>query len=438
MMPVPSARMVGIVAAISVASSGLIVFPEAWPVLLVANLVVVLTALLDLIITPRPSVLRATRVAPDRLSVQKEHTIELRVSNTSGVRLRVRLRDGVPLGFVASDTELAGWVPSRGERQWKYAITANARGRFVWGPISMRYRSLLGLWDRGTKEPASGDSRVYPNMSLLEKYQLLARSDRLAALGIRRVRARGASTEFESLRDYTFGDDTRQMDWKATARRGRLIVRNRETERNQTVLLLLDCGRLMNATEGGISKLDHAVTAALLLAHVALARGDRVGLCTFSGKVHSWLTPRGHLAQNRLISEALYDLRGDFTESDHGRCMKFVAARHPKRSLLVVLTDFVDATTSAEMVAHLDLAARRHVVLFAALKDAFIERAAHSDPQTDREGFRKAAAVDLLRERQEVLERIRHSGGFVIDAEPGNVTPPMINTYLEVMLGGLL
>jgi uncharacterized protein (DUF58 family) len=230
----------------------------------------------------------------------------------------------------------------------------------------------------------------------------------------------------------------RQLDWKATARRARLIVRNQEAERNQTVLLLLDCGRLMNATEDGVAKLDHAVNTALLLAHVALARGDRVGLCTFSGKVHAWLAPRGHLAQNRLISETLYDLRGEYTESNHARCLRFVAARHPKRSLLVVLTDFVDSTTAAEMVAHLDLAARRHIVLFAALKDAFLERAALAESRTEHEGFRKAAAIDLLRERREVLERIRHAGVFVVDTEPGELTLPVINRYLEVMLRGLL
>src|SRR5262249_57233266 len=127
-------------------------------------------------------------------------------------------------------------------------------------------------------------------------------------------------TEFESLREYAFGDDVRQLDWKATARRARLIVRNQEAERNQTVLLLLDCGRLMNATEDGVSKLDHAVNAALLLAHVALARGDRVGLCTFSSGVHAWLAPGARGGQMRLVTEARYDLRGEFTESDHARC----------------------------------------------------------------------------------------------------------------------
>jgi uncharacterized protein (DUF58 family) len=194
----------------------------------------------------------------------------------------------------------------------------------------------------------------------------------------------------------------------------------------------------MNATEGGVAKLDHAVNAALLLAHVALARGDRVGLCTFSNKVHSWLVPRGSPAQNRLVADALYDLRGDYAESDHGRALKFVAARHPKRSLLVALTDFVDATTAADMVAHLELAARRHVVLFAALKDAFLDRAAAAEPEEEKGGFRKAAAIDLLRERAMVLERIRHAGGLVADAEPGEITPPLINNYLRAVLGGLL
>ncbi len=438
MTAVPSRRLLAVLAALGVASFMLLVFPDAWPALSAANLAVLLAAAVDLAVTPRPGVLRATRTAPDRMSVLHEQVIGLRVENSCGVRLGVRVRDAVPAGFGGGEAECGGPVPARGEARWTYTVTPVARGRFEWGPVYIRYRSLLGFWERGKAEPAAGDARVYPDMTQLEKYHLLARTSHLAALGIRRLRQRGGATEFESLREYVSGDDVRQLDWKATARRGRLIVRNQESERNQTVLLLLDCGRLMNATERGVSKLDHAVNAAILLAHVALARGDRVGLCTFSGRVTAWLAPRGNVAQNRLISEALYDLRGDYTETDHGRCLRFVAARHPKRSLLVVLTDFVDGVTAAGMVAHLNLAARRHVVLFAALKDAFLDRAAAADPATQLDGFRKAAAVDLLRDRREVLERVRHAGGVVVDAEPGALTPPVINGYLEVMFGGRL
>src|SRR5262249_27105949 len=234
--------------------------------------------------------------------------------------------------------------------------------------------------------------------------------NRLEQMGIRKVRLRGGAWEFESLRDYADGDDVRLLDWKATARRRKLTVRLMEAERNQTVLLLVDCGRLMNATVEGGSKLDHAVNTCLVLAHVALSRGDRVGLCTFSSKVHAWLAPRGNVAQNRLITETLYDLRGDYTETDHGLCLRMLGTRHPKRALLVVLTDFADAQTAAEMVAHVHLAARRHLVLFVALRDPFVETAARAAPRTTLEGFRKAAALELLRERRQVLERLRQRG----------------------------
>jgi uncharacterized protein (DUF58 family) len=419
------------------AALALLVAPESWPLLAAADGAVVLLALLDLVISPRPDAFAATRFAPERMSVLSEQVVSIRVKNRSRLTIRVEVRDSVPPTFTGP-REQRGSVPAEGEQRWDYRVTPQARGKFEWGPIFLRYRSLLGFWTRTHTVPAPMVSRVYPNLSLLERYRLLARTDRLAALGIRRIRVRGGATEFESLREYAFGDDTRQIDWKATARRAKLTVRHREAGRNQTVLLLIDCGRLMNAEENGVSKLDHAINAALLLANVALSRGDRVGLCVFSGKVHSWLVPRGNTAQSRLIGETLYAVAGDFTESDHGRCLKFVASRYPKRSLLVVLTDFVDAVTAADMVSHLQLASRRHVVLFTALKDAFLERAAVSVPTMDVDGFRKAAAIDLLRERQEVLELIRHSGGLVIDAAPGDIAPPMLNGYLEVMLGGKL
>ena len=325
-----------------------------------------------------------------------------------------------------------------GEARWEYRVRPRTRGAFAWGPIHLRYRSPLGLWEGQKTVPAAGQAHVYPNLVALHHYHLLARANRLESLGIRKVRARGSNWEFESLRDYTQGDDVRLIDWKATARRRKMIVRNQEAERNQTVLLLIDSGRLMNAEVDGVAKLDHAVNTALMLAHVALVRGDRVGLCTFSYQVHTWVAPRTHRAQIRLLTDALYDLRGDFTETDHGRCLRLLASRHPKRALLVVLTDFVDAETASEMIAHLQLAARRHLVLFAALKDPLLERAARSRPADTFAGFRKAAAVELLRERVEVLERLRQMGMHVLDVEPSGLTPPLINRYLEITFRGLL
>lgn len=438
MIPVPTRRLVGWGVALAVASLAVLVFPTSVLVLIAIDLLLAGLALMDWLSTPGPAVLEVTRLAPGRMSVSSEQRVGLLVRNRFRLALYVRLRDTAPEALVTEVGEVAGTVPGQKEVRLEYGVRPMQRGLFHWGAIHLRYRSLLGLWEKGKIVAAPAAVRVYPNLSALQRYQLLAQANRLEALGIRKVRQRGSSWEFESLRDYAHGDDTRLIDWKATARRRKPIVRNQEAERNQTILMLVDCGRLMNAEVGGLAKVDYAVNTALLLSHVALARGDRVGLCTFSHKVHAWVPPRPHVAQNRLITEALFDLRGDFTESDHGRCLRLVRSRHPKRALLVLLTDFVDADTAADMIAHLQLAGRRHLILFVALSDPFLNRAARSRPGGPLEGFRKAAAVELLRDRKEVLGRLRQMGAHVIDAEPAEVTPPLINRYLEITLRGQL
>jgi uncharacterized protein (DUF58 family) len=462
MIPVPSRRLVLCGVAATVASLGIIVFPGAWLPLLAIDLLLVGAAVLDWLITPGPGVVEVMRLAPERMSALAEHPVALLIRNRSQLNLQVRIRDTVPETLQTSTHELraagkkgdcpleeggqspffpaalTGTVGAQCETRWEYYVRPKTRGRFAWGPIHLRYRSLLGLWELRRRVEAAGVVRVYPNLAALHRYHLLAQTHRLDVLGIRKVRLRGGAWEFESLRDYVFGDDTRLIDWKATARRRKPIVRNQEAERNQTVLILVDCGRLMNAEVDGVAKLDHAVNTTLMLSHIALARGDRVGLCTFSHKVHAWVPPRPNLGQNRLITEALYDLRGDFTETDHGRCLRLVRSRYPKRALLVLLTDFVDAATAADMVAHLQLASRRHLVLFVALGDPFLARAARARPVEPLDGFRMAAAVELLHDRREVLERLRQLGAHVLDAEPAAVTAPLINRYLEITFRGLL
>ena len=435
---VPSRQLVYALAIAAAASLLLIPFPALGLFLLAADLVLVGAALLDWLMTPAVTAVEVVRQVPDPVSVLRPQTITLKLRNRAQVALAVRVRDSWPKEWHAEVEELSGRLPPAGNAGWNYTATPKARGQFNWGPIAVRFRSLLGFWERSRSINEPSSARVYPDMTALQRYHVLAQSNRLEMLGIRKVRLRGGAREFESLREYVHGDDVRLIDWKATARRSKLIIRNQEAERNQTVFLLVDCGRLMNAEVDGVAKLDHGVNTALMLAHVALARGDRVGLCTFSHRVHTWVVPRAHKAQNRLILDELYDLRGNYTESDHARCLHMVATRYPKRALLVVLTDFVDAQTAADMISHLRLAARRHVVLFVALNDPFLEKAARLQPDTPFQGFRMAAAVDLLHQRREVLEQLRQLGIHVLDANPAAITPLLINRYLEITFRGLL
>src|SRR5262249_13582203 len=178
--------------------------------------------------------------------------------------------------------------------------------------------------------------------------------------------------------------------------------------------------------------------AALLLAHIALSRGDRVGLAAFAQHMLTWVQPRPGKPQLRPITEALYNLEGSLAESDHAACLRQLTVRHNKRALLVFLTAFVDADTAADIVAAIRKASRRHVILFCAFNDPFLARAAHHVPNTEQEGFRQAVALGLIRERKEVLERLRLQGAQVVDAVPDAVTPALLNKYLEISLRGLL
>jgi len=435
---VPSQRLLWWAGGLSVGSLAVVAFPGLRALLLASDLLLLALAVVDLLITPGPTILLLKRVSPERASLLGKQTIKILVRNESGVKLLLRIRDDVAPALRPDAAELCGAAAPRAETAFSYVIYPAKRGRFRFGDLYARYRSLLGLWERVLSAPAACDIRVYPSVDEVERYHLLARMDHLQALGIRRLRVRGTSWEFESLRDFVNGDDTRLMDWKATARRNRMIVRNQQAERNQTVIILVDCGRLMTAEEQGVSKLDRAVNAALLLSHVGLSRGDRVGLCTFGAKVQAWVTPKPQMGQMRLLTEALYDLRADFSESNHARCLRQVAVRHNKRSLLVLLTDFVDAVTAEEMVAAIRHAGRRHVVLFVALRDPFIEEAARAEPESELEGYSKAVALGLLRERREVLEGLRRSGIQVADVHPKDLTPNLLNRYTEITLRGLL
>ncbi len=436
----PARRLLQLVGLGAAASIVLLAWPTGYVLLLALNLFVMLLLVLDWAITPAPGVLSVERIVASRLSLLHPQTIKIIIRNNARVRLALRWRDTIPLSFELKQGRQAegrGEAAGRGVLKEEYVVTPTKRGQYYFGNIHVRYQSLLGFWERSTVRPLAAEMRVYPSVAGLERYHLLARANRLDLFGLRLLRMKG-SAEFESLRDYQRGDDVRLLDWKATARRNKLIVRNQQAERNQTILVLLDCGRLMNAEEDGVSKLDLAINATLLLAHVALSRGDRIGLCAFSHRPAVWVSPRSSVHQLQLISDAMYNLQSDYTESNHGRVLETVAARYNKRALLILLTDFVDAATSIDMLAHLRQSSRRHLILFAALKDRYLIEASRGHSGTAVEGLRQATAIELLRERRLVLEQIRHHGAHVIDAASEDLAPDLLNKYLEITFRGLL
>src|SRR5688572_7612573 len=267
----------------------------------------------------------------------------------------------------------------------------------------------------------------------MSQYRLLALRGRLREAALRHLRQRGAGTSFESLREHLPGEDHRRVDWEATARRGRLIARRYEVERSQSLVLMVDAGRLMTAeVAGGFPRLEYALNAALVLAHVAVSRDDRVGAMVFADRLQGFVPPtRGHGALARVTS-ILAAAEGRLAEPDVEGAFRHLAARGRKRSLLVVFTEVVDPETSAALLAHVARAAGRHLPLVVTLRDRDLEREAALPVTGPEEAYRRAAAEELLHGREQALALLRRRGVSVLDADPSGMTAAVIDRYLDL------
>jgi uncharacterized protein (DUF58 family) len=253
-----------------------------------------------------------------------------------------------------------------------------------------------------------------------------------------RARQHRVGTEFESLSEYRHGDDPRRIDWRASARFGYPIVRHYQIERHRDVVILVDCGRLMGADAGRGTKLDCAVDGALMLGRVALESGDRCGLGIFDDRVVGYLPPVGGARSIRWLSECVYDVQSRWRETDFVLMFATLQARQSKRSLVVVLSDLVDMETSRWFRASLARLAKRHVVLFAALRTPLLEQIAREPVTTVQHGSRKAVVFRILSERQEAMHSLRRGGVHVLDVEPSRLTIPLINNFIELRQRNLL
>ena len=235
----------------------------------------------------------------------------------------------------------------------------------------------------GACSPAAAASRwpppvkVYPNLLDVRRYEMLARRGRLFELGLKNARRLGTGTEFERLREYMPGDDYRQVAWAATARRGKPIVVEYETERSQPIILLLDAGRLMSAPVGDLAKLDYAINTCLLLAFVATLKGDRVGLLVFADRILGYYPPRRGRAQFLSLLEALYNVQAQPVESDYAQAVEYLTRRHPRRSLDIVFTDLLDRSAGTGLVPYISRLAPRHLPMLVAVGDPAVTQRAN-------------------------------------------------------------
>jgi len=319
-----------------------------------------------------------------------------------------------------------------------YGLTPPKRGRFEFGLIAVRYLSRWRLTWNQTRLGAPVTVKVYPNMRRAREAELRALGARSFVAARRKSQWRGEGRDFESLRDYVRGDERRHISWTATARRGKLVTRQYQMERDQTILIALDAGRLMTARIENETKLDSAVHAALALMSAAARAGDNAGLLVFGRRIQAYLPPKRGAEHLDAALEALYAVEPEMIEPSYSRAFEFVAANSRRRSLVVVLTDLVDEEGSRELLASLKLLRPRHLPLVVTIADRDLKAVVREAPQNESELFRQSVAEEIIHLREAALRLVEAQGGLALDVTAAALAPRLLETYLRVKERGLL
>ncbi len=421
----------------------------------VVSIVLVVITIIDATRIPDRNSIQLSRSLPSIVGVGETVSGSYQVKSAWPTSFRAFISDALPNGIEHSPgsalpestppppTDLP-WsqflVPDRGVKTLEsFSVIGRTRGRWPLGPVALTILSPFQLVRRVLKYYPSDTISVVPAFSENRRYRLAAIQQRMSSVGERALRRRGTSTTFNNLRDYTIGDDPRHIDWKASARRNRLISREFSVEQGQTILIAIDAGRMMTQIAGDRPRFEYALAAALTLADVALTAGDRVGLMVFNEEVREYVPPaRGNQTLTH-IRDALIRASATLAEPDYSAAFRTLAARQRKRALIVLFTDVIDVRSSRAVIANTSRSVGRHLPLVVALRNEQLSNAAIPvDGNNNYETYTNVAAEELLSAREEALRSMRQVGVVVLDTPPQTMTADLINQYLGIKDRGLL
>ena len=384
----------------------------------------------------RSAVPTLERMTSRSLSIGHWSEVELCFTNDGPRALRLEAFDGVPVTAQFEGLPRAFEVDAGETVSWTYRLRPLVRGELVVGPMEVLVVSPWRLWARRVQVGDPSTIKVYPDFTAVLGLTLAAVEHRIQSMGIRTRARRGQGLDFHQLRDYQLGDTLRQVDWKATSRRRRIISREYQEERDQQVLFVVDCGRRMRSHSGGLTHFDHCLNALLLVTYIALRQGDAVGVLTFGGR-DRWLPPRKGPATLNTILHGVYDLDTTLEPSDFTEVAARVRALQPRRSLVVVLTTQHDED-EAELRAALTLLRARHLVVLASLREGAVEARLEAPPVDLDAALSASAAVGFKAARARSLERLRGSHTLTQDVAPADLAIALAERYLDIKRSGRL
>ena len=424
---------------------GLVILSLSWglPILrwiaLLYDIALIILALVDWRFSRLPVGVKIEREYGGRFAIGDKTEIILKIVNENTQKLRLRLKDEFPPQMELFGTREGGLeVEGQTVASLIYELKPPKRGRFEFGSVAVRYLSKLKLVWCQTQLLEKKQVKVYPNIQRAREVELATLGAQSVVASQRRSIKRGEGREFESMRDYVRGDELRNISWTATARRGKLVTRQYQIERDQTILVALDAGRLMTGRIENESKFDSAIQATLSLMSAAMRGGDNIGIAVFGRRIKKFLPPKRGVEQQEAALEMLHDIEPEMIEPSYSRAFEFISGHLKKRAMIVILTDLVDEEGSKELLESLKLLRPRHLPVVVTIGDRDLRKNVQNAPSTIRELFTQSAAEEVLYQREAALKKIEILGGLSLDVTTRTLAPSLLEAYLRIKERGLL
>lgn len=421
----------------------LYVFAFFFPFLMmVAHIVLVLcflAAMVDyLFVFNQKNGILAQRILPEKLSNGDENPVKIDIKNNYSFKINAKVIDEIPFQFQKRDFMIEKQIESGKNSFFQYILEPKERGEYNFGSLNIFVSSPLGLVSKRFSFQKDANLPAYPSFIHLRKYELMAIQSEFLLGGIKKIRKLGHTMEFEQIKDYVPGDDIRTINWKATSKANRLMVNQFQDEKSQRIFMLIDTGRTMKMPFKGLSLLDYSINATMALSHIILKKGDRAGMMTFSKKTENKIAAENKSGQLRKISEALYNIKTDFFESDFNRLYQDVKYSLNQRSLILLFTNFETLDGLNRQLKYLRGIAKNHLLIVVFFKNSELQTLIHKNPESMQEIYDEIIAEKFEFEKKLIIQELRKYGIYTVYTLPENLNIDVINKYLEIKARGIL
>lgn len=390
-----------------------------------------------ILFTKRNSVY-AERIVAERLSNGDDNEVKIILTNNLNIKLNVKIIDELPFIFQIRDFEINSLVDHTSTKIFTYIIHPVKRGEYQFGALNIFISTKINIIRRRYRFEQNKNVTVYPSYIQMKKYQLMAISDRLVEVGIKKIRRIGHSMEFEQIKEYVQGDDYRTINWKATARKRQLMVNHYVDEKAQQVYSIIDLGRTMKMPFENMSLLDYAINTSLVISNVALLKQDKAGIITFNNKIESILPAERNSVQMKKILELLYKQDTDFLESDYERLSSVIKLKVKQRSLLLFFTNFETANSLRRQLKYFKNLAASHLMIIIFFKNTGLDEIINKKPAKIDEIYQKTIAEKFAFEKKVIQKELASAGIQSILSTPQQLSVNTINKYLELKARGMI